>query len=155
MSLLPQRMVNGFRQFSDLSVEAYGMPCVLYIPSNLTTVLVNDVYTKPSDYTFTKYDTKVWIEWSPNKYQLSKLGMYTENELPMLAYFSNVLRTAFQSYDDLDITIGSYFTIDIQYITQFDKITNEFDIVDVRALGMRDKLALKVFKIVPRRVKNT
>lgn len=156
MSLLPQQMINGFRQFTNISVEAYGIDCKLYIPNNLSTVLVKDAYTKPSDYTFDEYDTKVWIEWAaPNKHQLAKLGMYVEDETNvLLAYFSNVLRTAFQSYDDLDITIGSYFSVDVQYITQFQTVSNEFDIVDVRLLGMADKAAIKIFKIAPRRVKN-
>ena len=152
--MLPQASVDVFRSFTNVSIDLYGMPCTLYIPTNLTSVLPNDAYTKPSDYTFDEYDTKVWIEWTPNKKQLAKLGIFVEEgDQPMLAHFSNIFKTSFQNFQDLDITIGSYFKIDMQYITQFKEYTNEFDVVDVKAVGMANKLITKVFKIAPRRVK--
>ena len=153
-NMLPQASVDVFRMFTNVSIDNYGMPCTLYIPNNLTTVLPNDAYVKSTDYTFTEYDTKVWIQWSPDKRQLAKLGIFSEDETPMIAYFSNIFRDNFHNYKDLDITIGSYFKIDIQYITQFKEYTNEFDIVDVKAVGMANKLITKIFKIAPRRVKS-
>lgn len=152
-NMLPQAAVNAMRVFTNVAIEAFGMPCTLYVPNNLSTVIEEDAYVKPSDYTFTEYDTKVWIEWSPNKRQLSKLGIFAEGETPMLAHFSNIFRSSFQDYDDLDITIGSYFTIDAQYTANLKEATNAFDIVDVVASGMANKLIKKMFKIAPRRVK--
>lgn len=152
-NMIPQESADAFRIFTNVSVENYGMPCTLYVPNNLTATMLRDTYTKPSDYVFDEYDTKVWIEWAPNKRQLAKLGLFAEEETPMLAHFSNVFRGPFQDLHDLDITIGSYFEIGVQYITKLKEYVSEFDIVDVMATGMANKLMTKVFKIAPRRVK--
>ena len=152
-NMIPQASVNALRHSTDISIENYGMECTLYIPNNLSTVMQNDVYTKPSDYTFDIYNTKVWIEWSPNKRQLAKQGVFTEDTLPIIAHFSNVVRDPFGTLCDVDITLGSYFKLEVQY-TYLNKLaTSEFDIVDVLASYMANKLIKKSFRIAARRVK--
>lgn len=151
--MLPQATVNVLRSYTDVSIDVYGMDCTLYIPSNLTNVMQQDVYTKPEDYTFNQYNTKVWIEWPTNKRQLAKLGVFTEEEIPIIAHFSNTVKDPFGTATDVDITIGSWFKLTAQYISRDKQATNEFEIVDVLATHMANKLAKRSFKIVARRVK--
>ena len=153
-NMLPQETVDAFRISTDVSIEAYGSQCILYVPNNLTAVMQQDTYTKPSDYTYDRYITKVWIEWPAGKRQLAKQGVFTEDEIPMKAHFSNVIRDSFGTLNDVTITIGSYFKLEAQYIA-FNKLaTSEFEIVDVLAEHMANKLVKRSFKIVARRVKH-
>lgn len=153
MRLLPQRLINSFRGFTNVALDTYGMDCTLYIPSNMNTVETSDIYAKPSDYTFDQHFTKVWVEWAPNKHRLRKLGIFMEDETPIIAWFGNITRNPLGLGDDIDICIKSYFVLPTQYIPLQDLDTEEFEIVDVLIPSMADKVVRKCFKIAPRRIK--
>lgn len=153
-NMLPQESVDALRISTDVSIDVYGMSCSLYVPNNLTPVMQQDTYTKPSDYTFDRYVTKVWIEWPQGKRQLAKQGVFTEDEIPMKAHFSNVIRDPFGTLNDVTITIGSWFRLDAQYIAFNKHAQSEFEIIDVLAEHMANKLVKRSFKIAARRVKH-
>lgn len=143
--MIPQATADVMRKFVTFAVDTYGIDCTLYIPSNLTTIETNDIYVKPSDYTFTSYTTKVYIDWTGNKYRLRKLGLYVENDLPMVCWFSYVALR--------DITVHSYFTISMQYVPNSIADTDKFEIVDVLIPGMHDKAITQFFRFAPLRIK--
>jgi len=142
---LPQETVNVLRTFNDISVEYYGYNCTLFILSNADTIDNLDIYATPEDKTYTEVATQVFLEWSPDTKRLRKLGIFTEDEIPILAWFKNTPKIP-------EIVRGSWFKIPLQYIpTQMD--VDEFEIVDILVRGMGDKIALMGYKVVPRRVK--
>lgn len=145
MPILPDRTIDMLRKQADLSVNTFGIPCDLYIPNNLDDVEGEDMYATPGDLTYTVYyDQKVWVEWSAKDIvRLRKLGLFTEKEAPITAYFVNVPI----------ITINSYIKIVIRYIPSEYK-TDEFEIVDTLAVGTYNAEVLRRFKLAPRRVNN-
>jgi len=122
--MIPQRVADALRQLTDLSVDLYGIDCTLFVNTNPETIENNDVYAKPSDYTFREYHTKVWVDWSPNKQRLRKLGLFIEDELPIIAWFSNKISDVNSNIADIDIIVGSYFQVDVQYIPLDQAATN-------------------------------
>jgi hypothetical protein len=151
--IIPQRTVDAFRKFNDVSVYNFGIPCTLFVANNNDLVDTYDIYRKPSDFTYDSYSADVFIEWSPNKYRLRKLGIYTEDELPVLCWFSNRMLDGQQQEVDVDIVIGSYYRIEEQFMP--DKVDyDEFEIVDVIIRGMHEKSMVKLYKCAPRRVKS-
>ena len=157
-NMLPQRTVDVLRSFTTVSVSNYGIDCTLKIVKYPDEIDDNDVYVKPQDFVYVDYATKVWIEWTPNKYKLRKLGVYVEGDTPMIAWFGNKMTfvTPGESSGvevDVDIVVGSYFIIDPQYIPSSISAESEFEIVDVIIPGMHDMAVTKCFKRAPRRVK--
>jgi len=150
--MIPQETVQTLRQFNDTVVGLYGIACTLYLLNNADTVEGLGIYAKPSDSTFTEYTTEVFVEWSPSTKKLRKLGLFMEDEIPVLAWFANQFESEQRNVTDLDIVIGSYFKVDMQYIPD-DYDTDEFEIIDVVVRAMHDALVLKCFKVAPRRVK--
>jgi hypothetical protein len=143
--LIPRATVDIFRDFSDLSVELYGIGCTIYVPTNLTSLDPNDAYTSPSDITYKEYlKQKVWIKWAvKDLHRLRKLGIFSENEAPIIAYFKNVP----------EVIMQSYIKVDIRYIpNNFD--TDEFEVVDIIMKGTYDSEILRPYKLAPRRAKN-
>lgn len=151
--MIPQRVADTLRQYNDLSVDLYGIDCSLFINTNPNVVANLDEYAKPSDYAFKEYKTKVWVDWSPNKHRLRKLGLFVEGELPILAWFSNKIFDTTSNVADIDVIPGSYFTVDIQYIPLNEVKADEFEIVDIIIPSAHDAVITKYFKIAPRRVK--
>lgn len=143
--IIPQRLINVVRTFNDFSVDTYGITCTLFIPTNITPLESKDVYMSPiDDITYTTYyDVKIWIEWFvPNLHRLRKLGVFSENESPIVARFMNTP----------EVTLHSYVKIESLYIPeQFD--TDEFEIVDVMMKNMYDNEIFRYFKLAPRRAK--
>lgn len=143
--ILPQRLIDTVKTFNDFGVEVFGIDCTLYVPTNLTPLEPNDIYTKPDDMVFTRIDdVKVWIEWFvKDLHRLRKLGIFSENEAPIVARFKNVP----------EVIINSYIKIQSQYIPgTFD--TDEFEVVDVLMKNMYDNEIYRYFKLAPRRRKN-
>lgn len=160
--MIPQATADVLRLFNDISVDIYGIECTVYIPTNLDTTdrnsIYSDVYERPQDRVFDEYPSKVFIEMSPSIHRLRKLGIYSQDEAPMIAYFSNILTTAPNSdnpdgiSDYVPIIVHSWFSIPVQFIPD-GMDTNEFEIVDVLIRGVHDKVVLKAYKIAPRRVR--
>lgn len=144
--ILPKETIDVFRTFNDLAIDLFGISCTLYIPTNLTTLEPSDVYTEPEDITYTTYtEQQIWIEWfAKDIHKLRKLGIFSENEAPITAWFKL----------SPEVTIGSYFQIESRYIPDsYD--TDEFEVVDVILQSMYDHEVYRRFKIAPRRKKNT
>ena len=142
MSLLPYDTILGLRRFQDLSVENYGIPCTLYIPTNLTTLEPDDVYTDPDDITFKVFhDQKVWIEWyAKDLYRLRKMGVFAEHELPVLAYFkSNPV-----------VTIKSYIKVPMRYVPDSYGVEN-WEVVESVMVGTYSSQTISKYKIAPLR----
>ena len=141
--LFPQATVNALRSFANLSIDNYGIDCQLFVVNNTTTNEPKDIYKKPEDVTYSVIKTRVFIEWKPDTKRLRKLGLFTEGDLPIIAWFKNVP----------DVPIGSYIKVDTQYIPAlYDR--DEFEIVDVLIRGMYDAIVLHGYKLAPRRVKS-
>jgi len=124
--IIPDATIDSLRRNNDLAVDIFGIPCTLYIPTNLTTLEPNDAYLNPDDITYTSYsEQKVWIEWfSKDIVKLRKLGLFTENEAPITCYLKN----------DPEVIVKSYINIPIRYIPDsYD--TDDFEIVDVIQVG--------------------
>lgn len=151
--MIPQRTVNTLRQYTNLAVDLYGIDCFLYVNSNPNTVANLDEYATPADMTFRRYSTKVWIDWSPNKHQLRKMGIFVEDQTPMICYFSNKIADENSNTADIDIIIGSYFKIDMQYIPLKQIDSDEFELIDVIIPSAHDAVITKYFEFAPRRVK--
>ena len=141
--MIPQETINVLRQYTNLAVDTYGYDCTLYIPNNLNTIENYDVYVKPSDFAYKTYNTSVFIEWSPDVKRLRKIGVFTEDEIPMIAWFKNLP----------DVVRGSYFKINVQHIPGKTVEEDEFEIVDELIKGMGDMVALYGYKIAPKRTK--
>jgi hypothetical protein len=102
----------------------------------------DDIYSKPSDSTYTATKTQVFIDWKPEMKVLRKLGLFAEDQTPVLCWFKN----------DPVIAVGSYIKLDTQYIPRsYDR--DEFEIVDIMNRGIYDAVILNVYKLAPRRVK--
>lgn len=151
-NMIPQETVDAIRRMQDVSVDNFGIDCTLHVPNNKEEVDDNTIYTTPSDYTFTTYTTRVSIEWSPNKYRLRKLGIFVEDDTPIIAWFSNRIKDADGFDADVDIKINSYFSIATQFIPR-EMDTEEFEVIDIMVPSMHDAAAVKAYKIAPRRKK--
>lgn len=141
--IIPQATINALRNFVDISVEIYGIDCKLFVPVNSTTIEANDAYTIPTDIQFKVSQTKVFIEWSPDTKRLRKLGIFTEDTIPLIVWFKNTP----------SLPMGSFVKVDIQYIPGNFSDSDEFEVTDTLIKGMHDAVILQGYKAVPRRVK--
>jgi hypothetical protein len=74
--------------------------------------------------------------------KLRKLGLFTEKEAPILAWFKNCPQ----------ITLGSYIVVNERYIpNNYD--TDRFEVVDVILKNTYSGEVYKTFKMAPRRQK--
>jgi hypothetical protein len=112
------------------------------------------VFVEPTDFTYNIYTAQIYVEWNPNIHRLRKLGFFAENESPMVARFASTAVDVDESGVDVKVEIvpKSYVQIPIQFIPdQLD--TNEFELVDTKITGVHDAVAVKLWQLVPRRVK--
>ena len=141
--MIPQETINVLRNNNDISVDIFGIGCTLNIPTNKTAVEGKDAFVTEDDYAFKTYeDHMVIIEWSPDSKRLRKLGVFTEDDIPLICWFKN----------DPEVIVGAYFTIETQYIPD-SMDTDTFEVVDVMIRGMHDKVALRGYVAAPRRVR--
>jgi len=156
--LIPRETIDVLRQHINIGMDMLGITCTLYIPttSSLNTAEGLDIYGKNSDLTFLSYSTQCFIEWNPNKYRLRKLGIYVEDELPILVWVP-LLVTALEGDDigtevEVDTVQKSYISIAPEFIPEDTTAVQEFEVVDVIVKGTHDAVVLKGFKCVPRRI---
>jgi hypothetical protein len=150
--MIPDSLVDVLRKQINISVEIYGQDCVLYVPDNYEVVRDDDVYAEPQDYAFTMYDTQVMIQWSPSKNKLLKLGMYSETDAPVIAYFPTEIKD-FSGFSHFkDIPRQSYIKISMQYVPRRYE-TDEFEVVDIVTSNFQDSIVRKMYLLVPRRIK--
>jgi hypothetical protein len=153
--MIPRRTIDVMRTYVDVSLSAYGIDCSLFIPTtdSYNTAEKLDVFSKPSDLSFTEYSTKVFIEWTPSTYRLKKFGVFTEDNLPILVWFGN--KATPDGEDDeieVDIIKGSYFSVDLEFIPDDYEDTSQFEILQPIIKGMHDAVVVKGFTAAPRRV---
>lgn len=152
--MLPFSVVNVLREYADVSIGLYGINCLLFIPVNLDVVDDLGVYARPADFEYAEYETQIWIEWSPDTHRLRKLGIFAENESPMIARLASSAKSveSGEEIEDIEVVPRSYVKIPIQYVP--DSIeTDEFELVNTNIPHMHDAVAVKLWKLAPRRVK--
>lgn len=156
--MLPRASIDVLRSFVDIALDAIGMDCTVYIPTNASYAAAEklDIFSKPGDYVYASYSAKIFIQWSPSLYKLKKLGLFTEDALPILVWFGNK-GTALDGEDagtliDMDVTLQSYFEIEPEFIPGNYEGIEQFEIVNVASKGMQDALIRKIYSAVPRRV---
>jgi len=134
------------------------MDCTLYLPTSSSYSAAErlDVFATPSDYSYTKYAAKVFIHWNPSLYKLKKLGLFTEDVLPILVRFGNKA-TALEGSNagtlvPIDVSLKSYFEIEPEFIPEKYVGVEQFELVNVASKGMQDALIRRLYSAVPRRV---
>ena len=140
--MIPQETVSALRIFSNLAVDVYGIDCELYVPKNYDVHEIKDVFQEEERFDYEVYQTKVYIEWSPNQHRLRKLGIFMEEETPILAWFKN----------EMPVQIRSYIKIPLKYVPERIK-TDEFEVVDIQMPHIHDIEVHKACRVVPRRRK--
>lgn len=159
--MLPRGSINVLRDFVDIALDAIGMDCILYIPTitSFNAAEKLDVFAKPSDYSYSSYSAKVHIHWNPSLYKLKKLGLYTEDQLPILVWFGNratvISATGYTPGEivPIDTCIKSYFEVTPEFIPSNYLGVEQFELVNVASKGMQDALIRKIYSAVPRRIR--
>lgn len=155
--MIPRRTVDVLRANHNTSIDIYGIDCSLYIPTNLNTIENMDLYHNPDDYAFDAYSCLVWIEFSPDSKRLRKLGIFAEDETPMICRFPTEATIVSEDTDngdteDIDVPIGAYFKVSMEYVPSSVSDTDEFEVVDIRLGNAHDAILSKIYVIAPRRV---
>ncbi|MHA1692959.1 MAG: hypothetical protein ACTSU7_15145 [Candidatus Heimdallarchaeaceae archaeon] len=150
--MIPRRSIDIFRNFVDVSLDNYGFDVDLYIPTNKEALETLDIYSEPSDFEFNHYTTQVFVEWRPSIYRLKNLGIYVEDELPIIVYLPNQCTNDSGIEVDVDILRNSYIKVPLEYIpNNFDKYT-EFELTTPVVKHMHDAVLVKSYKAVPKRL---
>jgi hypothetical protein len=156
--MIPQALVNALRVQANVSLANYGQDCILYIP---TTVSYNaaeklDVFAKPEDFEFISYNAKVFIEWQPTAYKLKKLGLYVEDNLPIIAWFGTVATAREGSEAGTQVGISvckqSYFEIAVDTVPEGISKASQFEVINPSLKGFQDSEILRCYSIAPRRI---
>lgn len=160
MSLIvPRETIDALRDFVDTTLDAAGVDCTLYIPTSASykAAEAKDVFATPSDYSYTKYTAKTFIVWNPNTIHLKRLGLFVEDELPVLCWFGKKAIVAegadAGSEVEVDIVLHSYFEVEPEFIPSNYTGIEQFEIVNVAAGKLHDAIIRKRFLAIPRRVK--
>ena len=157
--MIPRETIDAIRKQVNVSLDMYGIDCVLYIPTNASYAESEkkDVFATPADLTYVSYDAKVFMDWSVSAYRLKQLGIYTEHMVPILAWFPNVA-TAREGSEigaevSLDVTRRSYFVVEPEFIPNNYVGSESFEVVNQVVKGMHDAILVQGWSAVPRRIK--
>lgn len=158
--MLPRASIDVLRDYVDIALDCIGMDCTLYIPTiaSYNTAEKLDVFAKPGDYSYSSYAAKIFIQWNPSLYKLKKLGLFTEDSLPILVWFGNkaiVIDVEDKTAGDevsIDVSLKSYFEITPEFIPANYTGVEQFELVNIASKGMQDAVIRKVYSAVPRRV---
>jgi len=152
--MIPRRTIDTMRNFVDVSLDNFGFDCDLYVPTNIEDLETLDIYAEPTDFEFTHYTAKIFIEWHPSIYRLKNLGIYVEDELPIIVYLPNQCIGDDSEEVDVDIQKKSYIKVSLEYIpSDYSKYT-EFELVELVVKHAHDAVLVKSYKAVPRRLPN-
>jgi len=157
--MLPKELVDALRTQVNVSLTNYGQDCILYIPTvaSYNEAEKSDIFATPSDIQYISYQALVFIEWQPTAYRLKKLGLYVEDNLPIIAWFGTkaIALEGSDAGSEVDVSIckQSYFKIDIETVPEGIEKTSEFEIVNLSLKGMQDMEIVRCFSIAPRRIK--
>lgn len=156
--MIPRETIDTLRHQVDVSLENYGIVCQLYIPTDVSYAASErkDVFATPDDLTYKSYTANVSIEWSVSTYRLKQLGIYTEDMLPILAWFPNIAIAKDGSEAGLEVAIDvirrSYITVTPEFIPNDYVGVEAFEVVNPVIRGMHDAILVQGWSIVPRRV---
>ena len=151
--MIPRRTIDALRIQNDVSVDVWGIPCTLFIPNDLNAQQSGDIYHKDSQYTYDEYTSVVWVEWNPNQHRLRKFGLFSEKLIPILARFKKTaVSVATGLAVDVDVIMGSYIVVSIEYVPGKYQDTSEFEVVDTLIGATHDAVVAKIYKLAPRRV---
>jgi len=143
MSLMGPQLIETFRKQVDTMVDVYGFYCDLFIIKNYEQQEKLDIYDEKPE---VKYEnpikTKVFIEWKPDIKRLRRLGIYTEEVIPLVAWFK------FTSIPELKR--GSYIRIEYNYI-KGEWGTDEFELVDSFVQNSYNAVIVQGWSLAPRR----
>lgn len=146
MSLLPIEVVNVYRNTMDVVVETYGFECSLYIPkvNIIQQREALDVYSEKPDLENMAFEepirTNVFVEWKADNKRLRRLGIITEDNVPLIGWFKWMPT----------LTRNSYIRMDMNYI-QGEWGTDEFELVDEVVQNMYNAVIIVGWKLAPRR----
>lgn len=150
--IIPRETIDVLRNFVDVSLDVFGFDCDLYVPNNLDTLESLDVYSTPSDVEWDHYTALVFIEWSPNIHKLKNLGIFIEDELPLIVYLPNQCTDDDGNEVTVDILKQSYIKIPLEYVPSNYRKYTEFELVDQIIHKIHDAVLVKRWFAVPRRV---
>lgn len=143
MSLLPMDTIRAYRKNIDVTIQTYGIPCILYIPKNIEQQRELDIYhEEPDTQYYDSFETKTFIEWNPSTKRLRNLGIFVEDEIPIVAWFRI----------DHMLKRGSYIKIMMNYDVS-DNQFEEFELVDQLIRNAYDSTVVEAWRIAPRRRK--
>lgn len=137
-NILPKRSVDSLKASIDTAVRILGVDCKLWVPQNFESIENQDVYKDPSTLQTNMYNTKVLLDWKGDRSRLRKLGIFTEENIPMVCIF----------YSCIPVIIESYFTIDFRLVPGTIS-TEKFTVVESLNRYMHDMEILKVFRFAP------
>lgn len=159
--IIPRRVIDALRHNVNVALDIAGIDCTIYIPTttSLNNNEGNDIFEQPSDLTYIPYSGMCFIVWNMNKYRLRKLGIYTEDEIPMVIWLPNKA-TALEGSEvgtevDVDIIQRSYIRVNPEFIPNNVMDITEFELVDLKIKGTHDSVLVKAYKGVPRRIERT
>ena len=142
MSLFPLKTIDAIRQHIDTVIEVYGIPCKVYIPENIAQRESLDIYDERPRLVYSKVvGTKVWIEWQPDAKRLRKLGIFVEEQVPIIAWFKGIQ----------DLQRNAYFKIDIRLIPEGLPTVERYELVDRLIRKVYTSIVMECWKVVPLR----
>jgi len=147
MSLLPLEAIAVYRKTFAEMIEVYGFEVELFIPKPEVIAQQEslDVYAeKPDIKGDEKFQPgiiiKTFVEWKPDTKRLRRLGIYTEDNLPIVAWFK---------HSD-GVVRNSYIKIPINY-QKGEWGTDEFELVDCLIRNVLNAVVIQAWSIAPRR----
>lgn len=149
--MVPRRSIDALRHQVDVSIDLWGIECELYLLTNAEDIESLDIYAGPTDMEYEKYDTMVFIQWTPSTYRLKKLGVFVENELAILVRLPSQCTDKNGELVDVDILKGSFIRVPLEYVPSNLQKSSEFELVDQLITKMHDAAIVKAWKAVPRR----
>lgn len=150
--IIPRETIDVLRNFVDVSLDAYGIDCDLYVPNNLDNLEVKDVYVTPADVIWDHYAALVFIEWNPNIHKLKALGIFVEDEIPLIVCLPNKCINDSGEEVIVDILKQSYIKVPLEYVPSNLQKYTEFELVDQIIHKIHDAVLVQRWKAVPRRV---
>lgn len=141
-NILPSATIKALRKSHNVVLDVYGIDVTLFLVTNLDSIENLDAYQTVEDRTYNEVATKAFIEWKPNQYRLRKLGLYTEDELPIICHLPNSLG---------NIPIGSYLVVPITYLPDDAGDTDQFEIVNQAMPNLHDQEPFLTYRITPKR----
>ena len=156
--MIPPELVNALRVQANVSLVNCGQECVLYIPTTASynAAEKSDVFAKPSDLEFISYNALVFIEWQPTAYKLKKLGLYVEDNLPIIAWFGTVATAREGSEAGMEVSVSitkqAYFEINVASVPGDITKASQFEIINTSLKGFQDNEIVRCFSIAPRRI---